>query len=124
MLDLSDLSQSGTVLDLSHLAFFMFRRCRGGGEEPARHAVQPQKAKRPSPVIPGESRRHRSALAVNRVDRKILLIEVRALVQAVKRNVARFPADFMFRLTTEEREGLRSQTVTSKAARGGRRYAP
>lgn len=34
-----------------------------------------------------------------------------------------FPADFMFRLTTEE-EALRSQIVTSKAGRGGRRSLP
>ena len=50
-------------------------------------------------------------------------VETRALVQAVKRNVRRFPADFMFQLTEEEWLALRSQNVTSKG-RGGRRYAP
>ena len=56
-------------------------------------------------------------------------VETRALVQAVKRNAQRFPADFMFQLNTDEWESLRSQTVISNAAgvgvgRGGRRTAP
>jgi hypothetical protein len=46
-----------------------------------------------------------------------------ALVQAVKRNLSRFPADFMFQLTPEEFKALRSQIVTSKG-KGGRRYPP
>ena len=49
---------------------------------------------------------------------------MRALIQAVKRNAARFPPDFMFQLTTEEHAALRSQIVISNAGRGGRRYAP
>jgi len=66
-------------------------------------------------------------------DQKVLLdsdlaalygVEVRALNQAVKRNEGRFPPDFVFQLTAEENEALRSQTVTSKSGRGGRRYAP
>ncbi|MEQ1879715.1 MAG: ORF6N domain-containing protein [Burkholderiales bacterium] len=52
-------------------------------------------------------------------------VETRALVQAVKRNLDRFPADFMFQLGAEEVELLRSQSVISKnPGRGGRRYAP
>jgi hypothetical protein len=51
-------------------------------------------------------------------------VETRVLVQAVKRNLARFPEDFMFQLTAAEWAALRSQIVTSKARRGGRRYAP
>jgi len=55
-------------------------------------------------------------------------VPTKALVQAVKRNISRFPADFMFQLTAEEFRALRSQTVTSKAGeapgRGGRRTAP
>jgi hypothetical protein len=50
-------------------------------------------------------------------------IETKALVQAVKRNLDRFPADFMFRLTSDEYKILRSQTVTSRSW-GGRRYPP
>ena len=38
-------------------------------------------------------------------------VEARALVQAVKRNIERFPEDFMFQQTWEERESLRSQIV-------------
>jgi hypothetical protein len=50
-------------------------------------------------------------------------VETRVLVQAVKRNLKRFPPDFMFQLTREEFNLLRSQTVTSKGW-GGRRYPP
>jgi hypothetical protein len=42
--------------------------------------------------------------------------------QAISRNRNRFPEDFMFQLTLEEDESLRSQIVTSKMGRGGRRY--
>ncbi len=51
-------------------------------------------------------------------------VETRVLVQATKRNIERFPADFMFRLTVAEHDSLRSQVVTSKKGRGGRRYPP
>jgi hypothetical protein len=55
-------------------------------------------------------------------------VATKVLVQAVKRNLLRFPADFMFQLTAEEWAALRSQTVTSNASqqggRGGRRSAP
>jgi hypothetical protein len=50
-------------------------------------------------------------------------VETRKLVQAVKRNIDRFPEDFMFQLTKDEFDLLRSQIVTSKQ-RGGRRYPP
>ncbi|OGT46843.1 MAG: DNA-binding protein [Gammaproteobacteria bacterium RIFCSPHIGHO2_12_FULL_38_11] len=49
-------------------------------------------------------------------------IETKVLVQSVKRNIARFPSDFMFQLTTDELQILRSQFVTSSW--GGRRYLP
>jgi hypothetical protein len=48
-------------------------------------------------------------------------VEVRALNQAVKRNATRFPADFVFQLTNRESDLLRSQSVISNFARGGRR---
>ena len=50
----------------------------------------------------------------------------KVLVQAVKRNIGRFPPDFMFQLTKQEFAALRSQSVTSnaKTGRGGRRSAP
>jgi hypothetical protein len=50
-------------------------------------------------------------------------VQTKVLVQAVKRNLARFPADFMFQLDAAEWSALRSQTVTSNG-RGGRRTAP
>jgi phage regulator Rha-like protein len=50
-------------------------------------------------------------------------VETKVLLQSVKRNIKRFPIDFMFQLTVEEYQRLRSQIVTSKQ-RGGRRYAP
>jgi hypothetical protein len=49
-------------------------------------------------------------------------VETKALKQAVKRNSERFPSDFMFELTKEEFDNLRSQIVTSSW--GGMRYAP
>jgi hypothetical protein len=51
-------------------------------------------------------------------------VETRTLVQAVKRNINRFPPDFMFQLNYQEVASLRSQIVTSKTGRGGRRYLP
>jgi phage regulator Rha-like protein len=46
----------------------------------------------------------------------------KVLLQSVKRNVSRFPDDFMFELNESEFASLRSQIVTSN--RGGRRYHP
>ena len=40
-------------------------------------------------------------------------VEVKVMNQAVKRNIARFPKDFMFRFTKKEFENLKSQFVTS-----------
>jgi hypothetical protein len=51
-------------------------------------------------------------------------VETKALTRVVRRNVERFPGDFMFRLTVHEFADLRCQTGTSNAGRGGRRYAP
>jgi len=52
-------------------------------------------------------------------------VSAKVLNQAVKRNAERFPEDFMFRLTQEEADSLRSQIVTLKAGRGQhRKYLP
>jgi len=51
-------------------------------------------------------------------------VETRRLIEQVKRNIERFPADFMIQLTKDEAAALRSQTATPGAGRGGRRYAP
>jgi hypothetical protein len=46
------------------------------------------------------------------------------LNKAVKRNIERFPQDFMFQLTKEEFQNLRFQNGTSKSTHGGRRFMP
>ncbi|MCX6175155.1 MAG: ORF6N domain-containing protein [Ignavibacteriales bacterium] len=91
-------------------------------------------------------KRTESLLPVERITSKIFLlrnekvlidrdlaelygVEVKKFNQAVKRNIERFPNDFMFRLTAEEYKILRSQIVTSslagqKTGWGGRRYLP
>ncbi|MDG1040880.1 MAG: ORF6N domain-containing protein [Polaribacter sp.] len=51
-------------------------------------------------------------------------VETRVLKQAVKRNLNRFPNDFMFELTKNEFENWRSQFVTSNSDKMGLRYAP
>ncbi len=51
-------------------------------------------------------------------------VKTKALNQAAKRNIDRFPEDFMFQLSDKEYNTLRSQIVTSKSNRGGRRYYP
>jgi len=51
-------------------------------------------------------------------------VETRALNQAVKRNINRFPNDFMFQLTNEEVENLKSQFVISSFSHGGLRNSP
>jgi hypothetical protein len=51
-------------------------------------------------------------------------VQTGRLIEQVKRNIDRFPSDFMFQLTKDEAMALRSQSATSKEGRGGRRYAP
>ena len=82
----------------------------------------------------------KSLIPADRIEKAILLIrrqkvmldadlaelydvETKVLVQAVKRNIERFPEDFMFQLSQEEFAILRSQIVTSSDW-GGRRYRP
>ena len=83
---------------------------------------------------------HQLALPVETIARRIYLIRdqkvmldsdlaelygvaTKVLNQAVRRNRARFPQDFMFQLNAREAETLRSQIVTS-SGHGGRRYLP
>lgn len=78
-------------------------------------------------------------LPVERIERAILIVrgqrvmldediaalygvETKNLVKAMKRNLERFPLDFMFQLTLEDVENLRFQFGTSRW--GGRRYLP
>ena len=61
------------------------------------------------------------------LDRDLALlyeVETKVLNRAVKRNLQRFPPDFMFQLTAEETDFLRCQIGTSNEGRGGRRYLP
>jgi len=65
-------------------------------------------------------RGHKVMLSIDLAD--LYEVEPRALVQAVKRNIERFPADFMFQLSDQEFENLKSQIVISSW--GGRRGIP
>jgi hypothetical protein len=51
-------------------------------------------------------------------------VPTKGLNRRVQRNRKRFPEDFMFQLTEEEAEVLRSQFMISKRGHGGRRYLP
>ena len=51
-------------------------------------------------------------------------VETKVLNRAVKRNLQRFPSDFMIQLTEDEADVLRCQIGTSNKGRGGRRYLP
>jgi len=57
-------------------------------------------------------RGHRVMLSVHLA--KLYNVKVKALIQTVKRNIDRFPGDFMFQLTWREAQSLRSQIVTLK----------
>ena len=91
---------------------------------------------RKSSLLPLETITHRILLLR---EQKVLLdadlaalygVETKVLLQAVKRNLERFPEDFMFQLTNQEFNVLRSQSVTSSSEAletlrwGGRRTAP
>lgn len=61
------------------------------------------------------------------LDRDLALlygVETRVLKQAVRRNLQRFPDDFMFQLTSKELANWRSQNVMSSADKMGLRYPP
>jgi len=48
-------------------------------------------------------------------------VETKRLNEQVRRNIKRFPSDFMFQLTIQEVANLKSQFATSSSAHGGRR---
>jgi|Deesub1362A_J573_1020465.scaffolds.fasta_scaffold01719_6 predicted acylesterase/phospholipase RssA len=85
--------------------------------------------KHSQPVVPVEViekkiyliRAHKVMLSTDLA--KLYGVEVRVLVQAVKRNIERFPEDFMFQLSKDEYENLKSQIVTSSWG-GPRRSRP
>lgn len=51
-------------------------------------------------------------------------VSVKRLNEQIKRNPKRFPTDFLFTLTSEEYQNLKSQNATSSPTHGGRRYLP
>jgi len=51
-------------------------------------------------------------------------VETKVLKQAVKRNITRFPSDFMFEMSPREFEGWRNEFATSPGDKQGLRYAP
>jgi hypothetical protein len=55
---------------------------------------------------------------------EVYSVSTKRLNEQVRRNIDRFPDDFMFQLTEQEFESLRSQIATSNKQRGGRRYLP
>jgi len=55
---------------------------------------------------------------------KLYVVETRRLNEQVRRNIDKFPEDFMFQLTKEEFENLKSQIATSSSGWGGRRKPP
>ena len=55
---------------------------------------------------------------------KIYGVSTKRLNEQVRRNIGRFPQDFMLRLTAKESDRLRSQIATSNIGRGGRRSIP
>lgn len=92
--------------------------------------TKPTKKKDPTALVPVE--RIEKAILLIRGQKVLLdsdlaalfMVETKALNRAVKRNMDRFPEDFMFQLTLKEHERLRCQTGTSNTGRGGRRYLP
>jgi len=55
---------------------------------------------------------------------KLYGVETKRLNEQIKRNRKRFPEDFVFQLSQEEFDHLRSQSATSSDSHGGRRYPP
>ena len=51
-------------------------------------------------------------------------VSTKRLNEQIRRNLERFPEDFLFQLSDQELSDLRSQIATSKEGRGGRRYKP
>lgn len=95
----------------------------------------------PSMADPAEERAELQIVAARAIEKRILAVrgrqvmldedladlygvETRVLVQQVRRNEKRFPADFTFQLSTQEYGNLKSQFVMSSGGHGGRRKRP
>ncbi len=89
-----------------------------------RQSLRRQASTPPADLIEGQIfflRGHRVMLSTNLA--RLYEVEPRALVQALKRNLARFPEDFMFQLNQQEFDALKSQIVISSWG-GSRRAIP
>jgi hypothetical protein len=95
-----------------------------------RPTEKPSPMKKSSALIPVE--RIQRAIFLVRAEKVMLDADLAALYgvstgnlnKAVKRNLDRFPLDFMFQLTSDEAENLRFQIGISSSDFGGRRYLP
>ena len=74
--------------------------------------IPPERMQRRILLIRGQKVRLDADLA------KLYGVATKAFNQRVRRNMGRFPSDFMFQLTDVESESLRSQFATSKKGRG------
>ena len=83
-----------------------------------RQALLGQRLERRIRLIRGERVMLDSDLA------ELYAVSTRRLNEQVRRNLSRFPPDFMFQLTEGETAALRSQIAISNTVRGGRRYRP
>lgn len=78
--------------------------------EPAAALIPPERIEQAILLIRGQK------VLLDRDLAKLYKVTTKALNQAVRRNLARFPDDFMFQLSKEELENWRSQFVTSNSA--------
>jgi len=84
-----------------------------------------QKIVAPAPVIENKIHLIRGQKVILDSDlAELYQVPTHRLNEALKRNRSRFPQDFVFVLTNQEVESLKSQIATSKTGRGGRRYLP
>lgn len=103
----------------------MSRRLLSQSSPSAPRPVPIRRAEPLQPLIQGRIKVLREQRVLIDADLAFLYgVQTKVLVQSVKRNISRFPADFMFQLTADEFAALRSQAVTSKQGRGGRRTLP
>ena len=97
--------------------------------------------KRPEPATAAKKTAGAAIMPIGKIERAILFVRgervildadlaklygvpTKRLNEQVRRNIDRFPDDFVFQLNRNELDNLRSQSVTSSSGYGGRRYAP
>lgn len=91
-----------------------------------------QGTRKPRTAAPAPVEHIARSIIILRRQRVLLDVELAALYgvttarlnQQVRRNLRRFPGDFMFQLSAEEHAALMLQNATSKPGRGGRRKPP